>query len=259
MRVSQAKEIVEKKSKKLTKAQKKLEAEKMERREQQRLAAKEKLADGIPDNLKDVAVELGPSNRGLSGFGFYRRQGEQIRENERRKKERDELHKLANMDVQRDDSIASSTGSVKPLSRVLLKQTSKSAKAQAKASTKARDKKETKAPRLSNDQLLQELDDIGEILDIAKGMNEPEPQPTTSKDLKKKSMDDSVFAVPQLPKGYVKADTLKLMKAMYVQQSQLITSNDKRFDQFSKQLKVIIVRLFFGLMLRLQLNMNIND
>ncbi len=237
MRVTQARAVVEKKHKKMTKAQRKLEAEKLEAREQERLAAKERLANGIPEDLQELPVENGPGYKGLGGFALYRRQGVQRRENERRQRERDRLFDLVNSTVEKDHSIASSTGSVKPLSRVLNKQAQKKSKAQAKA--------HKKASSLTDDQLRQEMDDISQMLDMAKsddavGNDDEGHRPSTSKEANKKSNDDSLFVKPQLPKGYVKADTLKLMKAMYVQQSQLITSNTKQFGEFAAQLKVCI-------------------
>ncbi len=240
-RVSQAKEIIEKKNKKLTKAERKKQAEKFEQQEKERLAAaaNEKLANGTPPELQAVGVENGPLCKGLSGFGMFRRQQKQKSENARREKELHRLKKLAGKNVERNESMASSTGSVKPLSSVLTKQLKKS----------KRSKAQSEVPGLGDDELREELDNIGVMLDIAsndQASSSGEAAKSSSKDKSKvKTLDDSVFAKPAIPRGYVKADTLKLMKEMYLQQSQLITSNQKQFSEIQAQVKVIIFCFVF--------------
>ncbi len=247
-RVKQTKAMIADKRKKATLAGRKKEAQKAEANERERLSQKANTTGEVPNDLRDFDVVNGPHNRGLDGFGSFLRQKKEKQEKLRRQKERQRLGFEPKPTPSRNSSIASSTGSAKPLTAALSRLSRKKSKDKGKGVGKG----QSSALRQAPSRAFKEINDVDDEQDDDEGDREAQQHfQASSFDLdrsheRKKKKDkigdknnDSVFAMPKLPKGYVKADTLRLMKEMYRQQNQLITTNSNQFAEFKKQIQVI--------------------
>ncbi len=231
-RVQQVKAIVDTRKKKNTIAGKKLEAQKYEEIERQRLLNKSSLDANTSINFE---VDHGPRLPGLSGFGMFRKQKQQIREYNKRKQAKEKLER--NKLLSRNSSM-SSTGSIKPLTTVLEKQSRGSARGKAQASAQAKAFDEINGDGqerdLNSDSFVKRLPGATERSLLAESLDIYDDE------------DDFVFAKPNetsVPRGYVKANTLRLMKEVYKQQSNLINTSNSMFKELNAQVKVSFVSL----------------
>ncbi len=224
-RVSQVRALFDTRKKKNTKSGRKLEAEKYEAIERQRLLDRARM-----DKTVEFDVERGPLAAGLAGLPMYMRQKQQLHEYNEVKRMQDR-HRRS---LGRSESTASSTGSGKPLTQVLTKQSKGKLSRRSKARDKARDK--------AHDDAFKEVNDRGAT---AKSSFLSGPVANEqSADLMGMSMsssitkDDSVFAKPEIPRGYVKANTLTLMMETYRKTTDLIKTTNDTFASIQSQIKV---------------------
>ncbi len=224
-RVSQTRALFDTRKKKNTKSGRKLEAEKFEAVERQRLIEKSRM-----DKTVEFDVEHGPLAAGLAGLPMHLRQKKQLQEYNTVKKMQDR-HRRS---LGRTESTASSTGSGKPLTAVLTKQSKKKRSHRNKDRHEARDeaplaafkeinpeeatgKSSTAVGAMSNDQ---SVDFQGSFMNG-----------TITKD-------ESVFAKPEIPRGYVKANTLKLMMETYKKTTDLVKTTNDTFTAIKSQIQV---------------------
>ncbi len=222
-RIRQAKAVVNTRKKKSTILGRKKEAEKFVHVQRQRLI--ENAALDKSSSL-DLDVERGPRAPGLDGFPMFRLQKKQMQEY----KQKNKKYKEKRRELNRNESTTSSSGSVKPLHKVLEKQS----RALHGASLRA----------LANDDILKEINDTRHSIDKPSGSGKSKKSkksnPALSDDLSQDGLigQDQSFAVPTVPRGYVKADTLTLMKEVYKQQAALLTTTEEKFKSIKGQVLV---------------------
>ncbi len=219
-RVKEAKAIVSMKKKKTTKLGRKKEAEKFEHVQRKRLEQK---ANMDRSSSIEFEVEHGPRLPGLDGFGMYRRQKDQIAEYNRKKKEQERKRR----ELSRCGSTSSSTGSVKPLHKVLGKQS----QALPGASLRA----------LAQEDVFREINttrDSGANVSRSEKSNRNAPAAIDNTAASNEPDYEGQNGIVGVPRGYVKANTLKLMQEVYKQQTTLMNNTKDKFNTMSHQFKV---------------------
>ncbi len=220
-RIRQAKAVVDTRKKKSTKIGRKKEADKFVHVQRQRLMENAELEKS---SSLDLDVERGPREPGLAGFGMYRRQQSQMQEYKRKNKR----YKKMRRELSRNESTTSSSGSVKPLHKVLEKQS----QAVKGASLRA----------LANEEIFKDINEsrvsTGEQSGSKKSKKSKKSTAAASTTMDGGLGGETSFAIPTVPRGYVKADTLTLMKEVYKQQAALMTTTNQKFDSMKSQVQV---------------------